>query len=237
MRQYWRNANEAEPMSRRRSAAEQSGQAFGPGRNGPLAFGRSLFPADAVAQSVSPCAVSEDIGPRADEGLGAAFRSSKRTLRRAVDGLDWRRRHSRSSHADVSELRGRRCLCTASGPQLRGRRSRCDRSATPSGAKAAVQMNEASKDIVTTDPGFAELRAQHRGSGAMKLQDLEHALVNPRPCSGRRTRWSSIQICRWIASANLRRWAWDEYLLQLASDEAMPEGRKSSRLDESNPHS
>jgi hypothetical protein len=28
------------------------------------------------------------------------------------------------------------------------------------------------------------------------------------------------------------RWAWDEHLLQLASDEAMPEGHESSRLDE-----
>jgi len=30
----------------------------------------------------------------------------------------------------------------------------------------------------------------------------------------------------------LTRWAWDEYLLQVASDEAMPEGREPSRLDE-----
>ena len=30
----------------------------------------------------------------------------------------------------------------------------------------------------------------------------------------------------------LTRWAWDEYLLQLASDEAVPEGRESSRFDE-----
>ena len=30
----------------------------------------------------------------------------------------------------------------------------------------------------------------------------------------------------------LTRWAWDEYLLQVASDEAMPEGREPSCLDE-----
>lgn len=69
--------------------------------------------------------------------------------------------------------------------------------------------------------------------GQKLSQGLERAMINPaavfgspgevvsHPCLGIGQKWEI-----------LRRWAWDEYLLDLASDEAMPAAEAVSRLDE-----
>lgn len=75
-------------------------------------------------------------------------------------------------------------------------------------------------------------RGRSSGQDAPPLPDLDRALVNPAaifdtPQDVVRHPLLTIDCKREI----LGRWAWDEYLLELADAEGMPEGRPS-RLDE-----
>jgi hypothetical protein len=77
------------------------------------------------------------------------------------------------------------------------------------------------------------MQARRDPCNLSKTPDLKRALVNhatvfraPREIVGQSSFEDRLQ------AGTLTRWAWDEYLLQLASDEAMPEGHESSRLDE-----
>jgi hypothetical protein len=99
--------------------------------------------------------------------------------------------------------------------------------------KDAPQQNQAFKDIVASYLPFVWLQAQHGRCEVFEIPDLERALVNPAtvfrsPNNVIDDPVLSLDCKREI----LKRWAWDEYLLQVASDEAMPEGREPSRLDE-----
>jgi hypothetical protein len=62
---------------------------------------------------------------------------------------------------------------------------------------------------------------------------LERALINPASAFGSPTEVLSHPSLgleqKWEI---LRRWAWDEYLLEVAAQEAMPTPEKASRLDE-----
>jgi hypothetical protein len=80
---------------------------------------------------------------------------------------------------------------------------------------------------------LARMQARRDPCNLSKTPDLKRALVNhaavfraPREIVGQSSFEHRLQ------AGTLTRWAWDEYLLQLASDEAMPEGHESSRLDE-----
>jgi hypothetical protein len=95
------------------------------------------------------------------------------------------------------------------------------------------QQSQAFKDIIASYLSFAWLQAQYGRCDVFEIPDLERALVNPAAVF----RSPSDVVDDPILPVDckreiLRRWAWDEYLLQLASDEAMPEGREPSRLDE-----
>jgi len=95
------------------------------------------------------------------------------------------------------------------------------------------QHSQAFKDIIASYLSFAWLQAQYGRCDVFEIPDLERALVNPAAVF----RSPSDVVDDPILPVDckreiLRRWAWDEYLLQLASDEAMPEGREPSRLDE-----
>ena len=95
------------------------------------------------------------------------------------------------------------------------------------------QQTQAFKDIVSSYLPFVWLQAQHGRCEVFEIPDLERALVNPAavfrsPNNVIDDPVLSVDCKREI----LKRWAWDEYLLQVASDEAMPEGREPSRLDE-----
>jgi hypothetical protein len=91
---------------------------------------------------------------------------------------------------------------------------------------------QTARDAWSTYVQYAWLQSQY-GRGAPNLPDLERALINPAavfaaPDDVLKHAALTLQDKRAI----LQRWAWDEYLLQLASDEAMPEGRESSRLEQ-----
>lgn len=95
------------------------------------------------------------------------------------------------------------------------------------------QQNQAFKDIVASYLSFAWLQERYGRSDVFEIPDLERAFVNPAavfrsPNNVIDDPVLSVDCKREI----LKRWAWDEYLLQVASDEAMPEGREPSRLDE-----
>ncbi len=95
------------------------------------------------------------------------------------------------------------------------------------------QQTLAFKDIVSSYLPYVWLQAQHGRCEVFEIPDLETALVNPAavfrsPNNVIDDPVLSVDCKREI----LKRWAWDEYLLQVASDEAMPEGREPSRLEE-----
>ncbi|QEX23257.1 hypothetical protein FRZ61_31930 [Hypericibacter adhaerens] len=77
------------------------------------------------------------------------------------------------------------------------------------------------------------LRAPYGSCDRSGMPDLDRALINPAAVF--RSPREVVEHPHLTAASKrelLARWAWDEYLLQLASDEAMPEGREPSRLDE-----
>ena len=80
---------------------------------------------------------------------------------------------------------------------------------------------------------FAWLQLRYGPRNSPKPPDLERALVSPAAVF-RAPR--DVVDCPDLTCASKReilmRWAWDEQLLQLASDEAMPDGHELSRLDE-----
>jgi hypothetical protein len=95
-----------------------------------------------------------------------------------------------------------------------------------------TMREQTARDAWSTYVQYAWLQSQY-GRGAPNLPDLERALINPAavfaaPDDVLKHAALTLQDKRAI----LQRWAWDEYLLQLASDEAMPEGRESSRLEQ-----
>jgi len=79
---------------------------------------------------------------------------------------------------------------------------------------------------------FALMQARYGWCDVPMLPDLERALTNPAAVFR-----SPAEVVTHPALSSdakrqiLTRWAWDEYLLQLATEEAMPEGREPSRLD------
>ena len=80
---------------------------------------------------------------------------------------------------------------------------------------------------------FAWLQAQYGRCEVFEIPDLERALVNPAAVFRSPNNVVDDPILPVDCKREiLTRWAWDEYLLQVASDEAMPEGREPSRLDE-----
>jgi hypothetical protein len=92
------------------------------------------------------------------------------------------------------------------------------------------QQNQAFKDIVASYLSFAWLQERYGRSDVFEIPDLERAFVNPAAVF--RSPNNVIDDPVLCKREILKRWAWDEYLLQVASDEAMPEGREPSRLDE-----
>ncbi len=92
------------------------------------------------------------------------------------------------------------------------------------------QQTQAFKDILASYLSFAW---QCGRCDVFEIPDLERALVNPAAVFRSPNDVVDDPILPVDCKREiLTRWAWDEYLLQVASDEAMPEGRESSRLDE-----
>jgi hypothetical protein len=95
------------------------------------------------------------------------------------------------------------------------------------------QQTQAFKDIIASHLSFAWLQAQYSRCEVFEIPDLERALVNPAAVFRSPNDVVDDPILPVDCKREiLTRWAWDEYLLQVASDEAMPEGKEPSRLDE-----
>ena len=98
----------------------------------------------------------------------------------------------------------------------------------------ALSQNEPAEPDFEATKRLIWLRPKPRktSAAAPALPDLDKALVNPAavfrsPDEVVRHPLLTVNCKREI----LQRWAWDEYLLELATNEAMPEG-EPSRLDE-----
>ena len=82
---------------------------------------------------------------------------------------------------------------------------------------------------------FAWLQARYGRCDQPRPPDLERALIDPAAVfRAPRDVVDHPDLNYACKREILRRWAWDEYLLELASDEAMPEGNAPSRLHEVN---
>lgn len=89
------------------------------------------------------------------------------------------------------------------------------------------------REALATLAGFAWLQMRYGRCDLGGTPDLERALREPAAAFGAP---SDVLAHPELTVAQKReilaRWAWDEHLQQLATDEAMPEGRSPSRLDE-----
>ena len=103
-------------------------------------------------------------------------------------------------------------------------------------APAAIVTHEPTSEIADALAGYLSLawmQTQYGLGGPTGLIDLDRALLDPaavfaEPSEVLADPSLTLQNKRDI----LQRWAWDEYLVQLASDEAMPETTAPSRLDQ-----
>lgn len=80
---------------------------------------------------------------------------------------------------------------------------------------------------------LAWMQTQYGLGGPTGLIDLDRALLDPAAVFAQPNDvLSEPSLTLQNKHDILQRWAWDEYLVQLASDEAMPEAGVSSRLDQ-----
>jgi hypothetical protein len=107
---------------------------------------------------------------------------------------------------------------------------------TPQHHEAGEVSKEQARPIQQVPPArrpVASLKAPYGCCNQSKALDLERALVNPAAVF--RSPQEVVEHPHLTAACKrelLTRWAWDEFLLQVATDEAMPEGREPPRLDE-----
>lgn len=99
--------------------------------------------------------------------------------------------------------------------------------------RLAAERQAGIDDAAAAHLWLALAQARYGRCDLSATPDLERALLNPAsvfaaPDEVVGQRALTPDCKREI----LTRWAWHEYLLQLATEEAMPEGREPSRLDE-----
>ena len=234
MRQIESNAYRLSPVSGRDQVSERAAQHISASRNIPVAFGRSLFPADAVARIYRPVRSVKTSGRARTRDWVLLF--DRRSAPYIEPLMGWTGGDDTLDQVKLTFPSREAAVAYAQRQGLNYVVEDRDAVAAPrpsAALKAAAQMNDTSNDVVTPNPAFAELQAQHRRSGATKIPDLERALVNPASVfrsPNEVVENPDLPMAR--KREILRRWAWDGYLLQLASDEAMPEGRETPRLDE-----
>ena len=80
---------------------------------------------------------------------------------------------------------------------------------------------------------FAWLQARYSRCDQPRPPDLERALIDPAAVfRAPRDEVDHPDLSPACKREILSRWAWEEYLLELASDEVMPKGNAPSRLHE-----
>ena len=199
-----------------------------------MAFGRSLFPADAVARIYRPVRSAKTSGRARTRDW--VLRFDRRSAPYIEPLMGWTGGDDTLDQVTLTFPSREAAVAYAQRQGLNYVVEDRDVVAAPrpsAALKAAAQMNEHLMTSLRPIRSLPSCRLNTAAAAQRKSRISNARWLILRLCSGRRTRWSRIRICRWIASARfLRRWAWDEYLLQLASDEAMPEGRETPRLDE-----
>lgn len=99
--------------------------------------------------------------------------------------------------------------------------------------RLAAERQAALDDAAAAYLGLALAQARYGRCDLSAIPDLERALLNPAGVFAAPDEVVSHPgLTADCKREILTRWAWDEYLLQLATEEAMPEGREPSRLDE-----
>jgi DNA-directed RNA polymerase omega subunit len=89
------------------------------------------------------------------------------------------------------------------------------------------------EDALSACLWFAWLKACYGRCDQPRPPDLERALIDPAAVFRAPVDVVDHPDLSYVCKREiLSRWAWDEYLLELASDEAMPEGNARSRLHE-----
>ena len=197
-----------------------------------LAVGRSVFPPDAVARIFRPSRSVMTSGRARPKGWRLAFErrtppyiewlmgwtAGRDTL--AQVELNFPTLESAIAYAERQGL----AYVVEGGPDHAERRERAERQSA---------SEQAFGDVLSAYLSLAWLQTRYGLGGPPALIDLEPALVNPAavfssPSHVVADPALTLQNKRDI----LRRWAWDEYLWDLATAEGMPEGERPSCLHE-----
>ena len=204
-------------------------------RNNRLIFGNSLFPSDAVARIYRPARSAMTSGKARTKKW--VLRFDRRTAPFIEPLMGWTGGDDTLSQVELTfptreaavAYAQRQGLAYVVEERCSGRVSQSSHDAW----KDDPQQSQAFKDIIASYLSFAWLQAHYGRCDVFEIPDLERALVNPAAVFRSPNDVVDDPILPLDCKREiLKRWAWDEYLLQVASDEAMPEGKEASRLDE-----
>jgi hypothetical protein len=97
---------------------------------------------------------------------------------------------------------------------------------------AASLEDRAANDVIATYLSYAMMQTRY-GAADPPPRDVERALLDPDDVyRSPHDVLDDAAVPPALKREILQRWAWDEFLAETASDEAMPEGKSPSRLDE-----
>ena len=91
-----------------------------------------------------------------------------------------------------------------------------------------TRVDHAADEAVSALPTLSWMQAQHGSCDELALLDLERALIDPSAVFRSPDQVVDHPLLSHACKKDiLQRWAWDEYLMELASAEAMPEAGPS----------
>ncbi len=204
-------------------------------RNNRPIFGNSLFPSDTVARIYRPARSAMTSGKARTEKW--VLRFDRRTAPFIEPLMGWTAGDDTLTQVELSFPTREAAVAYAQRQGLAYVvEERCSGGVLQSSHDAwkdDPQQSQAFKDILASYLSFGWLQAQYGRCEVFEIPDLERALVNPAAVFRSPNDVVDDPILPVDCKREiLTRWAWDEYLLQVASNEAMPEGREPSRLDE-----
>jgi hypothetical protein len=201
-------------------------------RRSALAFGQSIFPSDAVARIFRPSRSVMTSGRARTKGWRLAF--ERRTPPFIEPLMGWTGGGDTLTQVELNfpTLEAAIAYAERQGlayvvDNLSRLSEKQERAEPPSASEQAFQ------DALSAYLSLAWLQTQYGRGGPSALFDLERALVDPASVFHSP---ADVVADPALTLQNkcdiLKRWAWDEYLWDLATAEGMPEGERPSRLHE-----
>jgi len=194
-----------------------------------LTFGQSIFPPDAVARIFRPSRSVMTSGRARAKGWRLAF--ERRTPPFIEPLMGWTGGDDTLTQVELNFPTLEAAIAYAERQGLAyvvDSLSEKQERAEPQSAS-----DQAFQDVLSAYLSLAWLQTQYGRGGPSTLIDLERALVDPASVFHSP---ADVVADPALTLQNkcdiLKRWAWDEYLWDLATAEGMPEGERPSRLHE-----